>query len=190
MQWESVMHAEVAQNHQGKTYFNDVVGSLHYDYKIGVAAVLQEVYTENVLTATFTYIMNQNATYIVDTGKLNCIKMPKTSIAPVCTDIPGLAYRGSWILGNQMTDTYSIKTLGVSLTYITMFRDPFIPGIQNTQQSVEGVDQMSTLQVANVTEGIKDAGVFEVPGYCDSNMPVTESSMHSQFLRGLLIGMK
>ncbi|XP_067948514.1 uncharacterized protein [Watersipora subatra] len=185
MQWESVLLGLVAQSDNGKSAIYEVVGSIHYDYNKAMEAALENVYVDDKLIASYKIIVSQDESYIADILKSRCAKLHGAKIEAFCTNSPGLNYLGSWNLGNQVTDTYTMSSEGISKSYLTMFRDTFLPGTQNIQQSVAGIDQLTTVQFANATAGIKDPDVFILPDFCNSSMPITENSMASNFLKGV-----
>ncbi|XP_067948063.1 uncharacterized protein [Watersipora subatra] len=185
MQWESVLVGLVAQSNHGKSAIYSVVGSIHYDYKKAMEALIEDVYSDDKLIASYKVIVSQDESYLADYLHIRCTKLRGAKIEAFCTDSPGLNYLGSWNLGSQVTDTYTISSEGILKSYLTMFRDTFLPGTQNIQQSVAGVDQLTTVQFGNVTAGIKDPDVFIVPDFCNSSMPITENSMASNFLKGV-----
>ncbi|KAF6024942.1 hypothetical protein EB796_016779 [Bugula neritina] len=80
-----------------------------------------------------------------------------------------LTHLFSWTVGDQITDTYRLTVKDRS-TVITVLRDSFTPVSELIEQTYAGVSQMIAFQYGNMTNGIQDESVFDIPSYCPTTV--------------------
>ncbi|XP_067949067.1 uncharacterized protein [Watersipora subatra] len=175
VQWECQLLGMVMVNGPNESYTGSVIGQMAEDYTSNGQALLQKVYVNGKLYSGSLVVRSLKGTYLADTINKKCTRFPPTKFERYCTNSSTLTYFSSWTLGSQLTDTYSVKGY-FPHRYLTMFRETFTPCTQNTQTSTSGVDELMTLQYANLTKEIKDRSIFDVPDYCTAAKRRTQFS--------------
>ncbi|XP_077984308.1 ependymin-related protein 1-like [Glandiceps talaboti] len=154
--------------------------SLHADITNNKAAFEETVQTSGTVTHVKSITdFNQGVQYMIIDGT-TCIKLPiETTLEDIACIPDGAELLGTYdyAMGklNGSEYKYTVKQLGQTQTYVMTVTEDCIP----LALQVVGGDEAGTYQYTtggtyvNITQGIKDPSVFDVPSICSHKAAVS-----------------
>ncbi|KAF6017857.1 hypothetical protein EB796_023840 [Bugula neritina] len=165
LQWESSVYGKVAEVVQGTGMVADIFATTSVDSSKHRASFRESVYVNGNFIGNYTTLFFKDVGYMINTINMECIKNQTQEILQICSDSEFLTHLFSWNIGNKVTDTYRM-TLSNRTAVITVLRDSFTLLSEVVEQIYAGAPQMISYQYGNITNGIQDESVFDVPSFC------------------------
>ncbi|KAF6024939.1 hypothetical protein EB796_016776 [Bugula neritina] len=157
LKWESSVYGKLTEMVQGTGVVSDIVATISVDNSKNQTAFRESVYVGGQFAGDYMVLYINGDGYLIDTINMGCTKFQSQGMPQLCSD------------SNQITDTYRLAVKDRP-TVITVLRDSFTIVSELIEQTFAGVSQMIAFQYGNMTNGIQDESVFDIPSYCPTTV--------------------
>jgi len=171
LQWEASVVGSMMIDLLGVAVSTPVTMETATDYKNKKETFHQHLHysSSNIVDVNYYRDFDQMIEYLEIPMLKLCSKTKISTDSPpfiqLCNDSATLTHSESLMLGKRMIDTYASALYGETIS-MSMFRDDFEMVSATIRQKWEGNSQIVFMQYGNITDGIKDPEVFNVPSHC------------------------